>query len=1050
MPRRIVLEKAFVITSQGRLLDAGVVERRRQWTYLYRLHPDVLRRTGRLESPEQIALLFAAYHLKGGESQCGEPFFIYPDTLGPQGRNEEDFPGLALYMKRHFTEKRAKHIENPPDWVFGSLAFGWLFRVSYEVLDGKRHYGIVATGLLPPEDFLLLEARDSRVSTIYDALRTGDFQSVGAFRVRDGADVEALIENLHIAVASTSNFRGGSEIEPSSANSLAVETGTISKTATPRSIRERLDKVLGQAFTIDGLLVPDNWGKRIAQWQSSILLKLYRKLPGFMALSARRVSLGWLIIEGLKTLTKQEPEAELILALFHGHCGDYAMAVAYAASYCEKHPQDGLAWVFLGYFQRCLKRHKEAKEAFKQAIRFGERAAGRIGIGITCVRERAPEEGLRHIEAVLAEDPGNISAQAAQAMWLAYFGDATKAITRMNAVISRTPPWLDIRDSTVSCFYAAGHYREAIDVARAILSETERPHDWVCYTLVASLYCLGEYEAAKKEAEQALLVVTDRTARGYLHIVLRKLAAQAKSPREAVRHSVAACRLVPERSTTSLWLAADLEWAGHPGLAKWFWGREIDPSQMEKGEELDAAILYSIFGKYKLAAKCLMAPEEIGDLSAVAAQIPEDHLAQLCNILHGVFLFRLEGVAPGEWRRPFEVNRRLAVALPESTVVRLFHFADVAALAGWAKDEESLAVWDAEFGRLDYASAPSLIRFAFCEMAGRYWRSGKRNVALASRLAVLSVAAIREYLAEASPCCDTVAIAGRLLEALLEVGSSEETAVLVEEFADWASSAEPESIPLFCDRALPGLMYQAGRQMDVRVASTLTHLGLALLRRTSTSDRAKSLAYAVSLGCSIVCTSVGGADTGGSLIRDLEECIARHADNGIPEDVFVDARANIGMARFHVMCEIDRRPDGDLLAYLRQELDYLLGAKAETPWWNSYAVCVLLGGAAASATNAFRDGVAAEALTLLEERYGHSDHHARLVSWAKRNVRAIRVRRPVAVSVFLRPEEELENRVQAGLDRLADVASIWEHMPEEGKKGFSESMRHLFEQRAGD
>lgn len=205
-------------------------------------------------------------------------------------------------------------------------------------------------------------------------------------------------------------------------------------------------------------------------------------------------------------------------------------------------------------------------------------------MALTCEGPTEKDNALKWIEAALLKKPLDKRALTLKASWVGNYGVSSEGLAIAQEVVEASPSFRPGREAKAKNLFVLGRYEETISEARDVLLKRPTGLGWMRYLLVASLYCTGKHEEVLQEADKALSVATDRTVRGYLHLVARKSAVSLKRQRDAVRHSVSACRMVPERQTAKLWLAADLEWAGHSDLAKRFWATELDYSRLTTEE----------------------------------------------------------------------------------------------------------------------------------------------------------------------------------------------------------------------------------------------------------------------------------------------------------------------------------------------------------------------------------------------------------------------------------------------------------------------------------
>jgi|GEM_PF-4231541 len=1058
MARRRVPEKAFVIACEGRLLDAGVVL---QCKARHELHRLPLSPLGRGRTPEQLGLLFVSYALERvGDSSRRDAYLIYPDTCGPVGHNESDFPGLALYMKKHFgkirerlvrvrreTEKGSGRGSCGGDWAFQGDDFSLLFKIVHTRAHGREVYGIRPTGNISPGDVLLLEVGSERdKEEVFTALRAGDLSRLNHFRIDRKDRVQSLMRDFHIAVATAQLKVCPVEGARADAHAIPEDSWLLSTRDTPRSIRQRIETLWNDVTSADYLLMPVTWADRCKGWQRSLLPRLFARFAQARDIKGNPVTLRAAFCMALTDLCQDDADAELVLAAVHEWYYDENAAVANARRYVTKHAKDGGAWIMLGRCYIALGQEEEARRAFAQAIRGGERVVGKAGMACTYRRPADRGKALDAVDEALAEDPRSVVARAVKVNWTMVYGDAQDALGSVDALISERADCVSLREQRVACLYALKQYRDAIEEGCRILATSKRPDCWTRYLVAAALHCVGDNKNAKDHALKALAIVKANEANAYIHIILRRIAAVYDlSPRDAVRHSAAVCRLSRSMPTAPLWLAADLEWARHPNLARRFWETKLDYEALRPDEAVGAMLLYARFGHYLKAALCAASAGGHSSIAEIATQIPPDCVLPLCTQIHGVMVARLMKVMSGDWRKPFEANKTLARALPNDLGAKLYHYVGIGLLAGWVRDEETMQLWDEEFGQAAFEEASGLAKCTLCGSAYRSWFTSHRYPQMAERLAPLCARAVNQLTSHACPDVAAVLTTAQVLIALADIGTPEETESLVAAFAEWAADVEPGELAVLYGVAVERVMIQLLRFRHLPATVNLARLVLNLMNKSGVPKMVRRLARVASEGCIAAALVPGLSNVALKIMELLElqiaECVEKHGEG----QYLPDARANLASARVIRMCYDNRVAEADILECARMSLERIGQSEAGSPQGRDQLAIVFLGSVAMNAANAFRDGIVPAVMGIIEKRFGTSDEHARLVALMKRDVSQIVEKRPVAIGGLVRPQEQLDRVAQWMLDTTEDCKDMMFDGPPELKAMIEDFLEYLGE-----
>jgi tetratricopeptide (TPR) repeat protein len=984
MAGRFIVEKAFVMSSGGILLDAGVVTRAKSHFYLYRLQPGILRRTGRGEAPEQLGLLFAAYHLKGGGLLPNEEFFIYPDALGPSGRNEADFPGLALYVRKHFTEKWPRAVEIPPDYVFGSLAFGWLFRIGYKVVGERRVYGIRATGRMRAEDVLLLDVPSAeQLQDAYIALRACDLAKLAAFQILGSPAVELLIQEFQTSVGLASSRKEGFSWDQSGQGALPAKTASQERKS-PASIRQGIQDLFGKIAENAEAFGTRGWQERRKKWYTKILPKIFSGLSRTSA--DRPLSLASVVCSCLAAMAKDEAEAQLVLVLLQQHLGDYTMAAAHAARYCREHACDGFAWILLGHCHLALKHYAEAQKAFSQGQRAGESVAGRIGMAHTFDDPQKREEALRWIEDALREDPRNLVAKATKASWLAVYGSTSEALSLFSEVLEVRPNSVGFREGRIGCLYALGRFAEVIKEARALLREGTLTRRWTWYLLASALYSVGDYEEAKAEAHKALDAAENDVVKGFLHIILRKIAAtHDKSSRDAVRHSVAVCRLALDRQTAWLYLAADLEWAGHSGMAERIWSRAIDFSGLAPGEAEEGMIVCTLRGRWDLAVKFACGMQPTDRITYLIEQVPAEGQRNLLRLVYELAVARQSGKHDGDWHEPLRMIDRWIGDISQDSdlsemcfVLRFKLLADGACRVGdWLILLSVAADMKTErFRRL----APIVQCYCIYRLC-RSWLRLRKPDLVAEASVEPSYSAVGAVMSAPARSVHEVVVARLALLAAAWFAGTDASA-LTAKFVDWLKSSSSKEGWSLCEVGLCALADDLRVSGQDPAVITLLEGLVGWLPENENPDSRGMLACAASRLCLLL---VLKGDPGvAERLKEVSKIIQCQPLKGTQTVPVAMAQANCLIAECIRECARQAPDEGTVRRIIAEGLRYARGLKLEDKSRQEEMVLACLGIIALFSAATPYDYLTRKVMTYMDKFFLWSDRLAPMVSFYRR------------------------------------------------------------------
>lgn len=1031
MSGRFPILGAFVITNGGLLLDAGLIERVKGKARVERLQS-----TGVGRTPEQLGLLFTLFYLHGDskttirERNKHAKYLIWPNDSGRGELKSDSFPGLIRYIRRYFPDKRTR----ADDYIFDGKEFNKLFHVRrYKYKDA----GIVQTGAIDPSNVFLLEVSPEKLLEVYELLRAFDTKRLEKYRLK-GSKAENLVELFRITIKSlpkSAFFGYETLVEEGQIPDICKLRGTVS----PVDFRESISKLLEEVLIVEGVLAPDDWSRVLLKLKKEVLDKILLKLPQL----TRNEEVSRMLYEALSNSIPDTPKVELLMSLYHRHFGDLNMALARCAKYCQRCERDGVGWFFLGKIMLSLKQYEQARDSFHKAFVFGQKVAACLGIAVSYREYDEKLLALEWVEKGLAHDPTNKAALMLKARWLRVYGNATQAIDILDNVLKTDPSYWTARRERVSCLYSTGRSEEVVSEAKRLIDEKGGPLGWVRYLLAASLYNLsdGDYRESRSACMMALDNAQDERERGYIHIILRMIAAKEGKCREAVRQSIYICRLLPERQTAWLQLADDLDKVSHPGLAERFWLREIELSNLGGYELVKATVLYVGSNRWGKAIKCAYMLKSHDDICILFRRLTGQKKVELCLRIHALFLTRLSGLNPGSWQEPHEFIKRCTQADPEYDAWRFLYIAEITEMVRQV-DEESFPDWQKKWETVCFDDSKALMRCVIVWRLYSTWSKGKRFARVADLVWKSGWEAVGEAIYWVSSGLEAFAICSAL-SGLVGFGKEIDMRSQISRFRDWLGGLAAERNKAVCRYGLSYFMIQLLKFGHLEAASSLLPAIVELLKQSKEIESQRGLAYAASLGC----LSISALSSSDYLIlqenEDLEGIIASLKGKRQNIESFVAALLNCHIARLINVCRQHKEDDSLARSEIEHTLGMLEGWTAKSAGEKEHRTCIYLGAAAQICTNAFHDKLAKELLELLDQRFGCSDELARLVAFLKRRVRDAKKERPATVALFVRPEDELERELQHTIDELMMIPSMSVEVDQDCKDLFQRFMGDL-------
>jgi hypothetical protein len=1031
MPGRFPILGAFIIVNEGRLLDAGMIEHVKGQPYLYRLP---IEGVGNIR--EHLGLLFLLFYLYGESKSVvqarseEENYLIYPSDCEDQVLNSQHFPGLVRYIKRYFPQKQERKakfstqttslfVENFGQCeIFDGKVFNKLFRVRRLKY---QDFGIIQTGVIEPNEMLIFDVELKDLSELYEALQAFDKVSLEHFCV-EKKKAEELVNVLQTAIKVRSI--SGNIIDQ---KNFGITGGSRSiskfdKETSPLAIHNRIQALIDEILQINDLLIPDGWNEKVESLKNAAKHKVFASIPLGKYSEQKSLQITTLLFKSLQNLANDSPEAELLLIIYYLYSSDYNMAVAESSKYCQKYENDGTGWFLKGKSLLFIKQNEQARKSFEKSLRLGHQIAARLGIALTYKLPADKEIAWNWISQAYEMDPDNISVLALKAKWLNKWGNSHEALELINNVLDKLPNWLVARDIKASCLYGLNRYDEVIDEVNIIVAESQRPFNWAGYAMAASLYCKGEYAAAKEQAQKSLSITKDDQEKGYLHIVLRKVAVQEKNAQDAVRHSTAMCRLMPERQTSGLWLAADLEWAGHSGLARGFWDLDIDFAKLNQDEVADALLLYSLFEKWANAVNCAFLLKSADKICNIIKKLSSLKLADLIFRIHILFLRNVIEKDFKDWDEPYQVIKRWHEAMPDHEGLKLIHLNQVAQLARRV-DEKSFPAWCNEWKNVNFNGTSVLFRGTLIWRLYTCWSRGTKFPEIVGVIWPCGIKTIDELFSTSSDDEDIqLFVVCSLMSAMVGFGHEPNLKSNIKQLSSKLLHIEPDINEGICKGSLPYLVLQLLKYGALDSTKELYSPVLHLFERSKDHGNQKELA----ITASFICLAISATDKGNycnyESINNLEKAIFEKLERHCI-DSFGTAMVNYQNAKFMWLCNQHEHTSFALRTQIDEAMNYFQDNFIDKEK-REYCICNYLGSIATIATNSCYDDIAEEMLQKLGRLCGTSDKLARYLAFYKRKVLEFKEDRPVKFAKVIKVEEEIfaEEKYELVDQLMVDIA----------------------------
>jgi hypothetical protein len=1022
MPGRFPILGAFIIVNEGRLLDVGMIERVSDRPCLYRLPTEGVGNTR-----EHLGLLFLLFHLYGESKSVvqarkeEENYLIYPNDCEDQVHNSQNFPGLVRYIKRYFPQKqkgKAKYstqaaslfIENFGQYeIFDGKAFNKLFRARR-----LKHpdFGIIQTGIIEPDEMLIFDVELKNLSEIYEALQTFDRVRLEQFCV-ENKKAEELVNVLQTAI----RIHGvsGNIIDP---NNFDIGYGSISinkcdKKISPLAVHDRIQAMIDEILQVNDLLIPDGWNEKVESLKYLVKRKLFANIP---LCKYESPSISTLLFKSLQNLKNDSSDAELLLIIYYLYFSDYNMAVAESSKYCQKYENDDFGWFLKGKSLLFIKQNKQARESFEKSLRLGQQVAARLGIAFTYNPLTDKEVIWDWINRAYEIDPDNVSVLAYKAKWLDKWGDPHDALELIDTVLDKLPEPISFRIVKISCLYNLGMYDKVISEIMTIKAIGRKPLRWIDYLLVASLYAKKKYSTAKEKAQKALPLVYDEQEKGYLHIILRKIAIQEKYVREAVYHSIAMCRLIPERQTSWLWLAADLEWVGHSGLAEGFWDFDIDFTKLDQDEIADTLLLYTLFEKWDKAVKCAFLLTSTSDILFIYQNVPFVKIKKLFLLINFLFTQNVIENNFENWEKPYQIIKRWHEVIPDNEAIKFLHLNQIAQLARRV-DSKSFPAWKEEWTRINFDRINASLKGALIWRLYTCWSSGTKFPGIGGVIWPCGIKTTDELSSNLSTKNEfEIFIVIVLIAAMVGFGHYSNLQPLVRKLSFKLEDINPDSNKGIFN-AISYLIFQLLKYEQAEIAKTFYSPILVLLKRSQDKNNQRELAISASSICIVISALDEGNYGNYQSIDELEREIFKLKDDDEFLDSLSSAIINCNVAKFLWLCNQPEHTVFSLGSQVDETVNFFQD-NIENQKLKDYCICNYLGLIATIASDFFHENFAEEMIRKLDRLYGTSDALARYIAYCKRKVARYKEPGRVKYTKFIKIDEVFEEEKINFIDRL--------------------------------
>lgn len=172
-------------------------------------------------------------------------------------------------------------------------------------------------------------------------------------------------------------------------------------------------------------------------------------------------------------------------------------------------PDNGIAWMNLGYALSLKGQYEEELAAYQQVLRIDpEFVAVYNDMGLALAAMSRMEEARRYFETALSKDPGLVEARLNLGNVMAKTGDWTNAIPHFEAVLSSQPTHLLARLNLAHALRLSGRLDDALQhVEVAILQHPDSAEVWFEMGLIQE--DLGDAESASKAFDRVFVLSPD-------------------------------------------------------------------------------------------------------------------------------------------------------------------------------------------------------------------------------------------------------------------------------------------------------------------------------------------------------------------------------------------------------------------------------------------------------------------------------------------------------------------------------------------------------------
>lgn len=934
---------------------------------------------------------------------------LYPGDTGPPGQSERDYVGLLSYLRNKIKPRKQVRKNNklgrdrPLDRETLKRVVQW--RSSRSNGEGGRSRWLEATGELGSDDVYVLLATPSEYPAIYDALRRNDRGALDQY-VIESHHVPVLIQSLLASMARVKvPWTGDKEIE-TEASGEDREGCSDSRLLEPLDLRQAIVTQIEALYEMQFVQLSIKQAHDIERWKHVLVPQLLVALRG-LSRNDQQGNAKHLLCRTLEVLSPENPLAAIHLALLTLEQEEYARAFEYSNMIPMDSEYSGLRSVLQGMALAGDRRFDEARDAYHKAILLGEKVSGTLGIARTYAEFETRHRCLEWINQASEYDKSHPEGIVARANWERLWGDSHKGLELLEQLPPQVRESKYVRSRRISALYTCRDFAAVIEEGRSLLLAPGKVPAYVPYLVASALYGCKDYAESKAVAERGLTFASTVQEHSFLCLLLRKIAVQENDKRSALRNSVRLCRGIPQRQSAWLWLAADLEWCGHSGLAKRFWERELDEKTMDWEELSSAVLLLTKSNRAARAAKCLMCLPLDYECEKWGKELSDEQLYYLASCVGAKVLGQIEGILDGDWRRSVEYVRVIRDYRPSSDFQWIVWYTTLGYMLGGIKNEQERSHWVTEWNVIEHERLNVSVRFVGCANVYQEWKRKGGKAELIQPVVSIMEEALRETVENSKPDALNLGVMRYAVELVARCVQPRGAYDLLLQVAEWFEEVQESERHVLCRGALAPCVFAIAEGGYFEVLPT--YFEIVCQQWGLTKDRMDRLFLLQAAGCA----SLGSAAT--DELRDQSRTIIDHAVQMMTEErartknvaAIIAASVNIHLAWALWICRYRWGGEKELLQLTKRLIEEVETCSSFSVEYQEELVCTYIGCIALYAVVSGRLQEGDMFFSELERLYGTSDRLSKVMNFYRRLYREGKGKGKKELSGFVSPFDEL-------------------------------------------